>query len=192
MTQNPFLTSKKPFSVNFASPADTGRVVDGKVLRQSVLYEPNLPRTPSLTEFTSVLSVTSVAKLPKLTLLSVFSEELFSDTSLSQVTQVTKSIKKNLFMQNKPNLCVFWAVNGDCEEKQTQFKPKFYPPRPCGGQTQNKANFDLSAPIKAKTNPIQTQTNPIPAGHAIASPNAGYATQNLPAIASAKAGRLLN
>ena len=39
--------------------------------------------------------------------------------------------KINLFMQNEPNLCGFWAVSGDCEEKrtqnepnQTQFKPK--------------------------------------------------------------------
>jgi hypothetical protein len=33
-------------------------------------------------------------------------------------------------------------------------------------------------PPKAKTNPIKPKTNPIPAGHATASPNAGYATQN--------------
>ncbi len=26
-------------------------------------------------------------------------------------------------MRNKPNLCVFWAVSGDCEEKQSQSKP---------------------------------------------------------------------
>jgi len=39
--------------------------------------------------------------------------------------------QKNLFMQNKPNLCVFWAVSGDCEEKQTQTNPI---------QTQNKPN----------------------------------------------------
>ncbi len=27
------------------------------------------------------------------------------------------------FMRNKPNLCVFWAVSGDCEEKQSQTNP---------------------------------------------------------------------
>ena len=42
-----------------------------------------------------------------------------------------KQVRKiNLFMQNKPNLCVFWAVNGDCEEKQTQFKPNSNPISP--------------------------------------------------------------
>jgi len=56
--------------------------------------------------------------------------------------------QNKVFMQNKPNLCVFWAVSGDYEKKQTQTNPI---------QTQNKPNFDLSAPIKAKTNPIQTQ-----------------------------------
>jgi len=105
----------------------------------------------------------------------LFSEELrrflvrsfAAYTSLNQVdqfAQATKSIKKNLIMQNKPNLCVFWAKNSYYEEKQTQTnpiqtqnkansslsaalqsqnkpnsnpnKPKFYPPRPCGGQTQ--------------------------------------------------------
>ena len=33
-------------------------------------------------------------------------------------------------MQNKPNLCVFWAVSGDCEEKQTQFKANLPLPSP--------------------------------------------------------------
>ncbi|MCJ7691895.1 MAG: hypothetical protein MUO22_00570 [Sedimentisphaerales bacterium] len=50
--------------------------------------------------------------------------------------------------------------------KQTQFKPK------------TKPFFVPKTPIKPKTNPIQTQTNPIPVAHAIASPNAGYATHN--------------
>jgi hypothetical protein len=35
-------------------------------------------------------------------------------------------------MQNKPNLCRFWAVSGDYEKKQTQTNPI---------QTQNKAIF---------------------------------------------------
>ena len=52
--------------------------------------------------------------------------------------------KFTLFMQNKPNLCVFWAVSGDCEEKQTQTNPI---------QTQNKANFDLSAPYQSQNKP---------------------------------------
>jgi len=84
----------------------------------------------------------------------LFSAELFSNTSLNQTNQFaqfTKSIKKNLIMQNKPNLCVFWAVSGDCEEKQTQTNPI---------QTQNKANFDPSAAPqtqnKPNSNPIST------------------------------------
>jgi len=92
----------------------------------------------------------------------LFSEELrrflvrsfAAYTSLNQVdqfAQATKSIKINLIMQNKPNLCAFWAVNGDCEEKQTQTNPI---------QTQNKANSSLSAPIKAKTNPIKPNFEP--------------------------------
>jgi hypothetical protein len=37
----------------------------------------------------------------------------------------TKDYVRNykLFMQNEPNLCVFWAVSGDCEEKRTQNEP---------------------------------------------------------------------
>jgi hypothetical protein len=43
---------------------------------------------------------------------------------LTQFNHLASQLRKiNLFMQNKPNLCVFWAVSGDCEEKQTQFKP---------------------------------------------------------------------
>jgi hypothetical protein len=38
-----------------------------------------------------------------------------------------ESIKFYLFMQNEPNLCVFWAVNGDCEEKRTQNEPNSKP-----------------------------------------------------------------
>jgi len=52
--------------------------------------------------------------------------------------------QKPLFMQNKPNLCVFWAGSGDCEEKQTQTNPK---------QTQNKAIF-------CTKNRPQTQNKP--------------------------------
>ena len=154
MTHHPFLTSKKPFSVNFASPADTGRVVDG-LLRVLPFYlkgtnpafasadnvsnldkrrEPNaqvhleygresgyarpftkcpVKPAPSVSSLPLQIvgrGVNSVAKLPKLTLLSVFTEQLFLDTRLNQVSQInqfTKSIKKNLFMQNKPNLCLF-------------------------------------------------------------------------------------
>jgi hypothetical protein len=41
----------------------------------------------------------------------------------------TKDYVRNykLFMQNEPNLCVFWAVNGDYEEKRTQNEPKTNP-----------------------------------------------------------------
>ncbi len=36
----------------------------------------------------------------------------------------------DFFMRNKPNLCVFWDVSGDCEEKQTQFKADSNPISP--------------------------------------------------------------
>ncbi len=40
----------------------------------------------------------------------------------AQKSTMNPAAPKNLFMRNKPNLRVFWAVSGDCEEKQTQFK----------------------------------------------------------------------
>ncbi len=46
-------------------------------------------------------------------------------------------------MRNKPNLCLFWAVSDDCEEKQTQSKP-------------NKPN--LSCVALAKKDQTQFQT----------------------------------
>ena len=148
MTNHPFLASKKPFSVNFTYPADTGRVVDGllcalpynlkstnpgftiasvssflsnyeellsvsfnieaekpasvvdgKVLRQSVLYEPNLPRTQALLKVYD--SLCSLCALWLNILVFYFNAQ--------QPTKEPpkKSIKKNLIMQNKPNLCVF-------------------------------------------------------------------------------------
>jgi len=60
--------------------------------------------------------------------------------------------QKNLFMQNKPNFCRFWAKNSYLEEKQSQFKPNSNPI-----QTQFKPN---SKPIKAnqsQNKPNQTQ-----------------------------------
>ncbi len=60
--------------------------------------------------------------------------------------------KSTLFMQNKPNLCVFWAASGDCEEKQTQTNPI---------QTQNKANSSLSAAPQSQNKP---NSNPISSG----------------------------
>jgi hypothetical protein len=83
--------------------------------------------------------------------------------------------KSTLFMRNKPNLCVFWAVNGDCEEKQTQTNPI---------QSQNKAIFCTKNPPQSQNKPNQTQFQaghaaPLPkAGHAIALPKAGHAIQN--------------
>ncbi len=64
----------------------------------------------------------------------LFSEELFSDTRLSQQPtgqseicnvkcEISPAAPADFIMRNKPNLCVFWAVSGDCEEKQTQIKP---------------------------------------------------------------------
>jgi hypothetical protein len=53
---NPFLTFKKLLSVSFEIEADkSASVVDGRVLRQSVLYEPNLPRTQALLKVYSSL-----------------------------------------------------------------------------------------------------------------------------------------
>ncbi len=37
--------------------------------------------------------------------------------------EISPAAPADFIMQNKPNLRVFWAVSGDCEEKQTQFKP---------------------------------------------------------------------
>jgi hypothetical protein len=73
---------------------------------------------------------------------------------VNQFAQSAKSIEKNLIMQNKPNLCPFCPVSGDCEEKQTQTNPIF-------------------------TRRALWRANPnLPAAHATASPNAGHATQN--------------
>jgi len=58
-------------------------------------------------------------------------------------------------MQNKPNLCVFWAVSDDCEEKQTQTNPI---------QTQNKPNFDLSATPQSQNKPNSNPIKPNPCG----------------------------
>jgi len=83
--------------------------------------------------------------------------ELFLNISLNQANQfaqVTKSIVLKVIMQNKPNLCVFWAVNGDCEEKQTQTNPI---------QTQNKAIFCTKNPPQSQNKP---NSNPIYAGQA--------------------------
>ncbi len=63
--------------------------------------------------------------------------------------EISPAAPADFFMQNKPNLCVFWAVRGDCEEKQTQFKPNSKPI-----QTQ-------SNPKQTQSNPNQTQSNPI-------------------------------
>jgi len=59
--------------------------------------------------------------------------------------------QKTQNMQNKPNLCLFRAVRGDCEEKQTQTNPI---------QTQNKAIFNPPANPQTQNKPNQTQTNP--------------------------------
>jgi hypothetical protein len=94
--------------------------------------------------------LTTANKYPAL----LFSEELFSGTRLDQVNQFaqfTKSIKNNLIMQNKPNLCRFQAVNRDCTKKQTQTNPI---------QTQNKAIFTPKNRPQTQTNPIQTQNLP--------------------------------
>ncbi len=43
-------------------------------------------------------------------------------------------------MRNKPNLCVFWAVSGDCEEKQSQTNPIYR------GEAPGEAGSNLSRP----------------------------------------------
>jgi hypothetical protein len=60
--------------------------------------------------------------------------------------------KINLFMQNEPNLCVFWAVSGDCEEKRTQNEPNSKPKR-----TQSK-------PKRTQFHPKQVEAGPAPTG----------------------------
>ena len=57
--------------------------------------------------------------------------------------------QNNTFMRNKPNLCVFWAVSGDCEEKQTQTNPI---------QSQNKAIFRTKNRPQSQNKP---NSNPI-------------------------------
>ena len=93
-----------------------------------------------------------MTKLPKLTLPSFLVRNFASYTRLNQVNQFAQfafSIVLNLIMQNKPNLCLFWAVSGDCEEKQTQTNPI---------QTQNKAIFNPPAALQSQNKP---NSNPI-------------------------------
>ena len=60
--------------------------------------------------------------------------------------------KSTLFMQNKPNLCVFWAKNSYYEKKQTQTNPI---------QTQNKAIFCTKNRPQSQNKP---NPNPISSG----------------------------
>ena len=62
---NPFLTFKKLLSVSFNIEADkSASVVDGRVRRQSALYEPNLPRTRALLKVSySLCSLCSLCAL---------------------------------------------------------------------------------------------------------------------------------
>jgi len=84
----------------------------------------------------------------------LFSEQFFSDTSLSQVAQVTKSIKKTLLCKTNPIYAFFRpkiAIMRKNKPKQTQFKPKTKP---------IPASQPLSKPkqtqFKPKTNPISS------------------------------------
>ena len=63
-------------------------------------------------------------------------------------------------MQNKPNLCVFWAVSGDCEEKQTQSNPIYEMPKMNVSSVLTKDYENIHLHRSPKTNPIQTQSNP--------------------------------
>jgi len=96
---NPLLTSNKPLSVSFSIEADnSASVVDGSVLRQSLLYEPNLPRTQALLKvYCSLCSLCA--------------------RWLNAFNQTYKN------MQNKPNFRRFCAKNTDPTKKQTQTEP---------------------------------------------------------------------
>ncbi len=92
---NLFLTSKKLLSVSFEIEADkSASVVDGKVLRQSVLYEPNLPRTQALLK--TYDSLCSLCPL----WLNILQKPPWR-LSGGNINQKTKK------MQNKPNSCPF-------------------------------------------------------------------------------------
>jgi len=132
MTNQLFLTSKELLSVSFNIEAGkSASVVDGRVLRQSVLYKPNLPRTQALLKV--YYSLCSLCPL----WLNIFQKPP-RRLSGGNINQKTKE------MQNKPNLRVFWAVSGDYEEKQTQTNPI---------QTQNKPNSSLSAAPQSQNKP---------------------------------------
>ena len=108
---------------------------------------------------------------------TLFSVELFSDTRLSQqpaggvlkysedwLAGVQRSSRQkkplksstilNAFMQNKPNLCRFYAKNPDSAQKRTQTNPI---------QTQFKPIFTTKnqpqTQIKPNTNPISVPQN---------------------------------
>ena len=59
-----------------------------------------------------------------------------------------QSIRKTKEMQNKPNLCLFQAVSGDYEEKQTQSNPI---------QSHFSYQKPLSKPKQTQFKPNQTQ-----------------------------------
>ncbi len=82
---------------------------------------------PSFLLFSEELRVSTIHAIGRL------SQQPTGQSEICNVKcEISPAAPADLFMQNKPNLCVFWAVSGDCEEKQTQFKPN---------QTQFKPNF---------------------------------------------------
>jgi len=114
----------------------------------------------------------------------LFSEELFSDTSLTQQPtdkhsallfteggparrslSVDGSIKNNLIMQNKPNFQIARMNLNSVLTMDYRNLPPRGRPQNKPNQTQFKANFNLSATLqsqnKPNSNPIQAQTNPI-------------------------------
>ena len=134
---NFLLTSKKPLSVSFKIEAEnSASVVDGRVRRQSALYEPNLPRTQAL------LKVSYSPCPPRPPWLNILLTPRFYLILVWSFVRPAGPIdQKNKEMQNKPNLCPFYTKNHDSTKKQTQFKPNsnpFLPPK---------------TPLKAKTNP---------------------------------------
>ena len=77
--------------------------------------------------------------------------------------EISPAAPADLFMRNKPNLCVFWAVSGDCEEKQSQFKPNSKPISPHKTAKIPCSTFNCSTALLSQAKGLpQTQSNPIP------------------------------
>ena len=159
------MANKTHFSPASEKGHFNGLVVEGKYLRQSLLYKQILPRTPSRPK-TSIISVNPV-------ILSNFSSCLcaflwlknpFNPWLIKDLRSTKVYVRKNkLYMQNKANFpksqmnvtdlptmnyeqMDTWS-RGKTKPKQSQFKPNTkpiqtqYKPKTKPIQTQNKANL---------------------------------------------------